>query len=1231
MTTRTLLALAVAVSLAGSVTVASAADRDRDASAAQARLVAPAGQQLVSGTSIRPAASAVVNFTDLAQQEAKLRATGAAPPVRVLMREVEQNDQAQPEAITGPAAAEPLSPFSPRLNVASPSPTSSFAGLDDIPMVDSSYIIIPPDVGGAVGPTKVMCTFNNNYRIQDKVTGATLATVGTATFWAPIEPAANLSSLTDPRTTYDPINNRWIAVMQTVNSNGDVLVAVSQTSDPAGAWFEYRFNGFTTNYLIDFPILGFNKNWIAVTINRYTTAGAFSRGICLAINYASALTGTGSATLFTQAAGTHFCTSPCVTISATEDTLFLVQHLSSPSATLAVDRITGTGAAPVYTAGATYTRPGGGWVQPSGQQLPQTTPVSGTSACSPPCLIEVQDSYVRSAPMYRVDATSGKGFIYYAQTVGLPSSGQTHTGVQWTKLTAGISATAPTSANAQFADGGRIEDATATATNGGKWYAYTHVAVNSLGDMLVGYSQFSSAQYPSAAYSYHDHADLAGTMRDPLVYKAGEDYYHKDFGSGRNRWGDFTTAQVDPSNDLSLWTLQEYAKARVSTDDGATGSNGSRWASYWAALSPVTQFAITASAGAGGTISPSGTVNVTQGANQTFNIAANSCFAIANVVVDGVSQGAITTFTFTNVQATHTISATFTALGPYTLAASAGAGGTITPPGNTNVACGGSQAYTITPAACFQVASVLVDGVSQGAITTFNFTNVQGNHTISATFTALGPYTLAASAGANGTITPPGNTPVACGGSQGYTITPAANYHVADVLVDGVSQGAVTTFNFTNVQANHTIAASFAITNYVITASSGANGSIAPVGADTVAAGSSPTFTMTANSGYYLSGLLVDGGAVTPAPTYQFTNVQANHTIAASYALDGSTIAAASTSATLGPNHPCDVIPVTLTRSGSTPVLGYSVTFRLSAGLALCAGTSSLVEGSFLNGAGATLFNVIDHGGGVYTVDDGLTANCGPTATTGTLFTIGVTSAAVSTPDTITIVSLKLRDCTNAALPTVAGGPATVPVDNVAPSVNVIAPNGGETLNPGDSFPLNWSATDLSGVTAVDLLLSRAGVAGVYDTLAANVPNSPPYGWTVTGPATADAWLKVVAVDALGNAGQATSAAAFTIGDLTGVGDSRPIAFALLPVAPNPVQKSCTIRFDVPRRSAVRIGVMDVRGREVAVLANGVHEAGRYATTWDGRTATGPAGAGIYFIRLEAAGKSIVRRFALVR
>ena len=81
--------------------------------------------------------------------------------------------------------------------------------------------------------------------------------------------------------------------------------------------------------------------------------------------------------------------------------------------------------------------------------------------------------------------------------------------------------------------------------------------------------------------------------------------------------------------------------------------------------------------------------------------------------------------------------------------------------------------------------------------------------------------TITASAGPDGTISPSGAAFVACGASATFTISPVACYRVADVLVDGVSVGAVTTYTFTNVIANHTIAASFAFASATATDADG--------------------------------------------------------------------------------------------------------------------------------------------------------------------------------------------------------------------------------------------------------------------------------------------------------------------------------------------------------------------------------------------------------------------------
>jgi uncharacterized repeat protein (TIGR02543 family) len=77
-------------------------------------------------------------------------------------------------------------------------------------------------------------------------------------------------------------------------------------------------------------------------------------------------------------------------------------------------------------------------------------------------------------------------------------------------------------------------------------------------------------------------------------------------------------------------------------------------------------------------------------------------------------------------------------------------------------------------------------------------------------------YRVTASAGANGSISSPGTTNVVYNGAQSYTIAPATGYHVADVLVDGSSVGAVTSYPFSGITGNHTISASFAINTYAL-------------------------------------------------------------------------------------------------------------------------------------------------------------------------------------------------------------------------------------------------------------------------------------------------------------------------------------------------------------------------------------------------------------------------------
>ena len=202
---------------------------------------------------------------------------------------------------------------------------------------------------------------------------------------------------------------------------------------------------------------------------------------------------------------------PATTMSPTEDTLYIPTHISSADASYRLHKLTGTAAAPIFNVDpANRTRPGGGWTQPSGDNLPQQC-IPGVGAPTQTCPatnrgLDVLDAFIRSNVFFR------NGKIYYPQTIALPAGGLTLSSrfaAQWTAL----------NTDGNFSDGGRVEDATATITNGGKHYAYPSIAVNKNNDVLLGFTEAESDDYVDAGYAFRLGGDPAGTMRSRLSIK----------------------------------------------------------------------------------------------------------------------------------------------------------------------------------------------------------------------------------------------------------------------------------------------------------------------------------------------------------------------------------------------------------------------------------------------------------------------------------------------------------------------------------------------------------------------------------------------------------------------------------------------------------------------------------------------------------------------------------------
>ncbi len=156
----------------------------------------------------------------------------------------------------------------------------------------------------------------------------------------------------------------------------------------------------------------------------------------------------------------------------------------------------------------------------------------------------------------------------------------------------------------------------------------------------------------------------------------------------------------------------------------------------------------------------------------------------------------------------------------YSITAYKSGSGTITPAGLTTVNKGDNQTYVISANSGYYISAVVVDGIYSGAVTNYTFSNVTGNHTIMAYFQTV-TYSLTATAGEGGSISPSGSVTVANGASRTFTITPDSGYHIEDVLVDGSSAGKVTSYTFATVTASHQISVIFAVTpSYTISESS---------------------------------------------------------------------------------------------------------------------------------------------------------------------------------------------------------------------------------------------------------------------------------------------------------------------------------------------------------------------------------------------------------------------------
>ena len=497
----------------------------------------------VTGTIVAPAKTIVVNLRELAESEATNPPVPRLPKTHPVMPVPEKRGEF---GSGGAPAIEPqLAPLAP--TGPSPSPISSFQALPD------GLTFIPPDVHGAVGPNHLVTALNTQIRVQNR-TGDVLQTLSTFVFWFPLA----INSVSDPRVLYDRFNDRWMQtiIVDPFGASSAICVAVSQTGDPTGDWnlFKIDVDSSDTNWA-DFPSMGFNKDWIVVSVNMFSIQGSgFANArtlVCVKSNVYANTTPAGTFKFFDRPAIDGSTLQPAVTMDNTTAIEYFVNHDTSAAGTARIYTLTGPVGSEAMNIGPAVTSTIGGWtVAPNADLLPQL----GTTR-------KIHQTDQRWAKVvYR------NGSIWGCQLICLPAGGPiTRTAVQWWQVT-------PAGVVTQM---GRIDDPT-----GGNWFAFPSIAVNSANDVLIGYSRFSATQFPSANYAVRAGTDPPGTLRDDTVLKAGQSCYVKTFGGTHNRWGDYSMTVVDPVNDFDMWTIQQYADTATGCFDGS-----GRWGTWWGKIS----------------------------------------------------------------------------------------------------------------------------------------------------------------------------------------------------------------------------------------------------------------------------------------------------------------------------------------------------------------------------------------------------------------------------------------------------------------------------------------------------------------------------------------------------------------------------------------------------------------------------------------------------------------------
>ncbi len=402
---------------------------------------------------------------------------------------------------------------------------------------------IPPDTMGAIGPNHFVEVINGSVAIFSRQ-GAQLSHVSLDSFFF-LAPNFPRNRSFDPRVLFDRRSDRWFALATEFGDpffeDNDVILAVSRTNDPTGVWDKYVIPvgvpSGADQFFTDFPSLAVDDNGVYIGATIFPLSGADTFSKIAATPKASLIAGSpslGVVTQFSNITDMYSTPQPANNHDAVgpTDPVWFMGSSALVFADIVYRTLTWNAGVPILSATTNLTSPA--------YAAPINAPANGSAVA-----ISVGDDRIQNA-VIRNDR------LWTCRNVGVNIAGSetnpNRTACEWFELNV-------SSLPATIVQRGRVFDAGSPQ----RFYYYPSIMVNGLGHVAMGFSGSRSNEFVSAFVTGRLASDPPNTMVLPILLKAGTRPYQLTDGIGRNRWGDYSYTSLDPNDDMSFWTIQEFA------------------------------------------------------------------------------------------------------------------------------------------------------------------------------------------------------------------------------------------------------------------------------------------------------------------------------------------------------------------------------------------------------------------------------------------------------------------------------------------------------------------------------------------------------------------------------------------------------------------------------------------------------------------------------------------------